>query len=37
MKLNTITDAILLGLLLLAVSLVTSEHERLFDYMGFGQ
>jgi len=32
---NSLLDALILGVLVVALSVITSEHEKLFDYMGF--
>jgi hypothetical protein len=33
---NSLLDALILGVLVVALSVITSEHEKLFDYMGMG-
>jgi hypothetical protein len=32
---NSLLDALILAVLIIALSVVTSEHEKLFTYMGF--
>ena len=32
---NSLFDALILAVLIIALSVVTSEHEKLFTYMGF--
>jgi hypothetical protein len=32
---NSLLDALILGVLVVALSVITSEHEQFFTYMGF--
>jgi hypothetical protein len=32
---NSLLDALILGVLIVALSVITSDYEQLFEYMGF--